>query len=253
MEDGSGFWIAAVLATFCVGASKGGMPVIAMLGVPMLTLFIAPAAAAGLLLPMYILADVYAIWLFRRDFSPRNLKILIPAAAAGILIAFFCISRVPPEIGKLIVALVGLYYLVDTLRKWLVRDHAARPADVPRGLFWGALSGFTSYISHAGGPPYQAYTLPQMMPKMTFVGTQAIVFACINWMKLPPYIVAGQVTWDSLQRMAMLAPVALFGAWSGQRLVRWLPERIFYGVVRAALGLLSLRLLWEVARAWDWL
>ncbi|WP_353472853.1 sulfite exporter TauE/SafE family protein [Salipiger sp. H15] len=252
MVEESGFWVAAAIATYCVGASKGGMPMVAMLGVPILSMFIDPAAAAGLLLPMYILSDVYAVWLFRRDFSARNLRILFPAAAIGILVAFLCISHVPPETGKLIVALVGVYYLGDALRKRLARDHRARPADVPRGLFWGALSGFTSYISHAGGPPYQAYMLPQRLPKMTYVGTTAILFACINWMKLPPYILAGQVTWESLQRVAMLAPVAIFGAWSGQRLVRWLPERLFFAAVNVALALLTLRLLWEVAAAWGW-
>ncbi|ANT59627.1 hypothetical protein AYJ57_04150 [Salipiger sp. CCB-MM3] len=253
MDDGSGFWIAAALATYCVGASKGGLPMIAMLGVPILSLFTTPAAAAGLLLPMYILADLYALWLFRGEFSRRNLTILIPAAALGILLAFLCISRVPPEAGKLLVALVGVYYLGDALRRRLVRDSRARPADVPRGLFWGALAGFTSYVSHAGGPPFQAYTLPQKLSKMRFAGTAAILFACINWMKLPPYVLAGQVTWGSLGHVALLAPVALFGAWSGHRLVRWLPERAFFAAINTALALLTLRLLWEVATAWGWL
>ena len=73
----------------------------AMMGVPILSIFIAPAAAAGLLLPMYILADVYAVWLFRGHYSARNLKILIPASALGIFVAFLLISRVPVEATKL--------------------------------------------------------------------------------------------------------------------------------------------------------
>jgi uncharacterized protein len=250
MESSAAFWIAAGLATWFVGASKGGLPMIAMLGVPILSVFTTPAAAAGLLLPMYILADLYAVWLFRGQYSARNLAILIPASALGIGAAFFFVSRVPPEAGKLLVALIGLGYLADALRKRLARAFRPRAADVPRGLFWGALAGFTSYISHAGGPPFQAYTLPQKLPKMTFAGTSTILFACVNWMKLPPYILAGQVSWDSLAQIVWLAPLALFGAWSGYRITRILPERLFFAFVNLALLLLSLKLLQEVAVAW---
>ena len=116
MESSAAFWIAAGLATWFVGASKGGLPMIAMLGVPILSVFTTPA---GLLLPMYILADLYAVWLFRGQYSARNLAILIPASALGIGAAFFFVSRVPPEAGKLLVALIGLGYLADALRKRL--------------------------------------------------------------------------------------------------------------------------------------
>lgn len=244
------FWIAAGAATFFIGMSKGGIPMVAMLGVPILSIFIAPGMAAGLLLPMYILSDAYAIWLFRGQYSARNIAILVPAGVIGVLIAFVVVSRVPVEATKLIVALIGLGYLANALRKRLAKDMRPREADVLRGLFWGALSGFTSYISHAGGPPYQAYTLPQKLPKMTFAGTTAIVFACINLMKLPTYVLAGQLTWDSLKQVSVLAPLSLFGAWAGYRVTRWLPERVFFILINTALGLLCLKLLSEVAAAW---
>ncbi|RAK14147.1 hypothetical protein ATI53_102941 [Salipiger aestuarii] len=250
MEQTATFWIAAGAATFFVGMSKGGIPMVAMLGVPILSIFIAPGMAAGLLLPMYILSDVYAIWLFRGQYSARNVAILVPAGLIGVLIAFLVVSRVPVEATKLIVALIGLTYLADALRKRLAQDFRPRDADIARGLFWGAVSGFTSYISHAGGPPYQAYTLPQKLPKMTFAGTSAIVFACINWAKMPTYVLAGQLTWDSLKLISVLAPVVLFGAWAGYRATRWLPERMFFALINTALGLLCLKLLWEVGVAW---
>ncbi|EPX75889.1 sulfite exporter TauE/SafE family protein [Salipiger mucosus] len=245
------FWFAAALATFFVGMSKGGLPMVAMLGVPILSIFIAPAAAAGLLLPMYILADCYGIYLFRGSFSARNLCILIPATAIGILLAFLFISRIPVPATKLLVGAIGLGYLIDALRKRLRQDFRAKPADVPRGLIWGALAGFTSYVSHAGGPPFQAYTLPQKLPKMTFAGTATILFACVNWMKLPPYILAGQVTLNSLSQIAVLAPLALLGAWSGFRVTKWLPEKVFFTLVNAALLAVSVKLLWEGATGWS--
>ncbi|MEN8658574.1 sulfite exporter TauE/SafE family protein [Marivita sp.] len=241
------FWIIAGLAAFLMGLSKGGVPMIAILAVPLMSLFMDPALAAGLLLPIYIAADMYAVYLFRKAFSVRNLKILLPGAIVGILIGFATVSYVPGDAGKLLVSGIGFYYLASALHNRLSKTPAPpRPADVPRGLFWGTITGLTSYISHAGGPPYQAYVLPQKLDKMVYLGTTTIFFTIVNLMKVPPFIQAGQITWDSAVQAMWLAPFALAGAWSGARISRALPERIFFILIEVALALVSFKLLYEV-------
>ncbi|MEO0382968.1 MAG: sulfite exporter TauE/SafE family protein [Pseudomonadota bacterium] len=241
------FWIVAGLAAFILGLSKGGMPVVAILSVPLLSLLMDPAQAAGLLLPLYLIADCYALYLFRKAFSVRNLKILIPAVGVGVVIATFAVSSVPANGVKLLLALIGFSYLFNAIGKRLLqREVEPKPADVPRGLFWGTLAGITSYIAHSGGPPYQAYVLPQKLEKMTYLGTTAIVFACLNWMKVPAYIYVGQMHWQSIQQALWLAPFALLGAWSGAQISRLLPEKIFFLLIEIALGLVSIKLLYEV-------
>ncbi|WP_236545229.1 sulfite exporter TauE/SafE family protein [Tropicimonas marinistellae] len=241
------YWIVAGLAAFLMGLSKGGIPMIALLSVPLMSLFMDPAHAAGLLLPIYIVADWYAVYLFRRAFSARNLKILLPGAIGGILVGFFAVSYVPGDAVKLLVAGIGLSYLVSALRdRFSKGEPRVRPADVPRGLFWGSLAGLTSYVSHAGGPPFQAYVLPQRLDKMVYLGTTTIFFTVVNLMKMPPFILAGQVTWHSLSQAAWLAPLAIAGAWSGARISRWLPERVFFLLIEVALALVSVKLLYEV-------
>ena len=247
MGEAAQFWIVAGVAAYLMGLSKGGVPMIAILSVPLMSLFMDPALAAGLLLPIYIVADVYAVWLFRRDFSVRNLQILLPAAVVGIAVGFSTVTIVPVWTMKLLVAVIGFYYLFNALRKRLSRvEIPPRPADVPRGMFWGGLTGLTSYIAHAGGPPYQSYVLPQRLPKLTYLGTNAIFFSAVNLIKVPPFILAGQITWDSAGQAAWLAPAALAGAWSGSKIARWLPEKAFFALVEIALAVVSLRLLWEV-------
>ncbi|SFC19124.1 sulfite exporter TauE/SafE family protein [Tropicimonas isoalkanivorans] len=241
------FWFVAGLAAFLMGLSKGGVPMLAMLSVPLMSLFMDPAMAAGLLLPLYIVADWYAVYLFRKSFSLKNLKILLPGAVAGILIAFFAVTVVPRDLIKLVVAGIGLFYLVDAFRtRYLKIERPVKRADVPRGLFWGTVAGFTSYISHAGGPPFQAYVLPQRLDKMTYLGTTTIFFSVVNLLKLPPYVIAGQITSESLSHAVWVAPLALAGAWSGAKISRILPERAFYLLVEVALGVVSLKLLYEV-------
>ncbi|SIN82735.1 sulfite exporter TauE/SafE family protein [Vannielia litorea] len=241
------FWIVAALAAFMMGLSKGGVPMLAMLSVPMMSLFMDPALAAGLLLPLYIVADWYAVYLFRRAFSARLLKIMLPGAVAGIVAAFFAVSLVPGDAIKLLVAGIGFYYLFGSVKGRFARQAPApREADVPRGVFWGTLAGFTSYISHAGGPPFQAYVLPQKLDKMVYLGTVTIFFSVVNLLKVPPYIMAGQITGASLGDAVWLAPFALAGAWSGSRVARWLPEKAFYLLVEVALAVVSGKLVWEV-------
>lgn len=244
------FWIVAGLAAFLMGLSKGGVPMIAILAVPLMSLFMNPALAAGLLLPIYIVADMYAVYLFRRAFSLRNLRILLPGAILGILIGFAAVSYVPGDAGKLLVAGIGIYYLITSLRRRFSDNPVSpRPADVPRGLFWGTVAGLTSYISHAGGPPYQAYVLPQKLDKMVYLGTTTIFFTVVNLLKVPPFILAGQITWDSAAQALWLAPFALAGAWTGSRISRALPERIFYILIEIALAVVSVKLLYEVLLA----
>jgi len=241
------YWIVGGLAAFLMGLSKGGVPMIALLSVPLMSLFMDPARAAGLLLPIYIVADMYAVYLFRRAFSLRNLKILLPGAVAGILIGFAAVSYVPSDATKLLVAAIGLFYLATALRRRFSKTPIpARPADVPRGLIWGTVAGVTSYISHAGGPPFQAYVLPQKLDKMVYLGTTTIFFSVVNLLKVPPFILAGQITWDSTAQAVWLAPMALAGAWSGAAISRALPEKAFFLLIEIALALVSGKLLYEV-------
>ncbi|MFY0621497.1 MAG: sulfite exporter TauE/SafE family protein [Pelagimonas sp.] len=230
-----------------MGLSKGGVPMIALLSVPLLSLYMDPALAAGLLLPIYIVADAYAVYLFRKAFSRRNLMILLPGALVGILVGYSAVSLVPGDAVKLLLVGIGLSYLFTALRQRISKTEVpARPADVPRGIVWGTLAGLTSYISHAGGPPFQAYVLPQKLDKMVYLGTTTIFFSVVNLVKVPPFVLAGQITWDSLGQAVWLAPLALLGAWSGATVSRLMPEKLFFLLVEVALAVVSLKLLYEV-------
>ncbi|WP_425106998.1 sulfite exporter TauE/SafE family protein [Ancylobacter sp.] len=238
-----GFALAAGLAAFFVGMSKGGVPMIGSLAVPTLALFMSPVTAAGLLLPVYVISDMFGVWAYRREFSGRNLAILIPAATLGIGIGWATASLVTDAEVMLIVGLIGLAFC---LIRWLgAAGAAARQADVPRGLFWGAVSGFTSFVSHGGAPPYQMYVVPQRLPKMVYAGTTTLTFAAINALKLIPYAALGQLNPANLTVTALLMPVAVAATFVGVWLTRRLPEKLFYRLVMAALFLISLKLVWD--------
>ncbi|HRO10745.1 sulfite exporter TauE/SafE family protein [Amaricoccus sp.] len=236
--------VLTALAAFLVGLSKGGLPAVATLGVPVLALVMSPVAAAALLLPIYIVTDWVGLWLYRRDYSARNLRILVPSGLLGVLVGWAVASRVSDAFVGLLVGAVGLGYCLNAWARH--RSLAeARPADLPRGIFWGTLAGFTSFVSHSGAPPFQMYVLPQKLEKLAFAGTATILFAIINAAKLVPYWQLGSFRAIDPALPLTALPVGILGTWVGAKLTRIMPDRLFFGFVQAALFLVSLKLVWD--------
>lgn len=245
IDGGLTFYAAALLAAVLVGASKGGLPVVGTLGVPVLSLVTSPIHAAGLLLPIYVVTDLFGLWVYRREYDRRNLMILVPAATLGVAIGWATASIVPDWLVTLLVGGIGLSFC---LNYWLRARHAVTPhrADIPRGIFWGTLSGFTSFVSHAGAPPYQMYVLPQRLDKMIYAGTTTILFAVVNAVKLVPYWALGQLSFANLKTVAVLFPFAIAATFAGVKLTRIIPQELFYRLVIGALFLVSLKLIYDV-------
>lgn len=236
------------LAAWLVGLSKGGLPTIGMLAVPLLSLMMPPMQAAVLLLPIYILSDMVGIYLYRRAFSTAHLRILIPAGLVGIGIGWATASRISDAALALLIGAIGIGFCLNI---WL-RPAAVHTTTTPHpgwGRFWGALSGFTSFISHAGGPPFQVYMLPQKLPKLVFAGTSTLFFAAVNAAKLVPYQFIRPYNSDSLHQAAWLVPFALLGTVMGAWLTRRLADAWFFRLVQVGLFVVSLKLVWSALPA----
>ena len=236
----------AVLSSFLVGLSKGGVPTVGTLAVPLLALVMPPVTAAALLLPIFIVSDVVAVYLYRRDYSARNLAILTPAALAGVALGWLFGAWFSGAFIGLLVGAVGISFCLDV---WLGhrRRPAARPAGVPAGIVWGGLAGLASFVSHAGGPPFQMYVLPQGLPKMVFAGTATILFAVVNAAKIVPYWQLGQFAGIEPSLALWLAVPALLGTLAGRWLTQNMPDRFFFRLVELALFVVSLKLVWDYA------
>lgn len=236
--------VVAGLAALLIGLSKGGLSLLGAVAVPVLALVISPVTAAALLLPIFVVSDLFGLWSYRRDFDPRNLRIMIGSAIIGIGIGWATASMISERWVGMIVGLIGATFCLNA---WRLRHRtlAPAPADLPRGIFWGTLTGFSSFVSHSGGPPYQVYVLPQQLPKTVYAGTTTITFAAINAVKLLPYWALGQFTPTNLRTAAWLVPIAIAGTFAGVRLVRILPEKTYYAIVQSVLFCVSLKLIWD--------
>lgn len=238
------FWVAAVLAAVFVGLSKGGWSTVGILGVPVMSLVMSPLQAAGLLLPVYVVSDLFGIWAYRRAFDAKLLRLLVPAGLAGTVLGWATASLVSERAVTGLVGAIGLAFALNVLLRRT--DHLpARPMRVLPGYFWGGVAGFTSFISHAGAPPYQVYVLPLKLKKEVFAGTTTILFATLNASKLLPYWQLGQLNPASMEIAAALFVPAVIAVFVGYRLVKIVPTKAFYAIVTWALLLVSVKLLWD--------
>lgn len=236
------YLVLLLLASLIVGASKGGLASAGALAVPILSIWMDPLLAAGLLLPIYIVSDVAGVWLYRHEFSTKNVLLLIPAGLVGVILASLLAPYISAPIAALATGLIGLFYCAQALRKRLRGRDLAAPFQPIKGLFWGTLTGITSFISHTGAPPFQSFVLPQKLPKMQYAGTNTIVFSAINLFKLPAYLSVGLMSEFQWRIFLAMAVVATLGAVLGRRLSQMLPEKFYYLVIQLLLFIVSIYL-----------
>jgi uncharacterized membrane protein YfcA len=240
------FYVAAVPAMIILGISKGGFGTIGILHIPILAMVISPVQAAGIALPILIVSDIIAVFAYRRKYDWDVLKIMLPGALFGIAIGWATAAWVTEHEIRIIVGLVSIFFAVNYWLRHKRSPVAARP-NVPKGIFWGTVTGFVSFVSHSGGTPYQMYTAPLRLEPIVFAGTSVIFFAVTNAVKVVPYFFLGQFDRQNLITAAIIGPIALPAVFLGVWLVRRIDPRTFYDVIYALIFAVGLFLVWQGA------
>jgi len=238
------FYFFAVLAILVSGIAKSGFGGgLGILAVPIMALAIEPARAAAILLPILCLIDAVNIWHYRTKWDRANVRILLPAGLLGVLIGAFTFRYLSDAHIRILIGVIAVVFSVNSLRKRA--DAPPRGPDVVRGTFWGLIAGFTSFGVHSGGPPANVYLLPQRLDKSVFVGTLVVVFTTLNFVKLIPYAMLGQLSLSNMTTSLVLAPLAPVGVWIGIRLHNLVNERVFYPLAYAFLLITGIKLLYD--------
>lgn len=241
------FYAVAIPAVILAGLSKGGFGgTIGMLAVPMMSLVISPVQAAGIMLPILITMDAVGLFAYRSSFDRRSLLILLPAAILGICAGWATAAWVEEAHVRLIVGIISLLFVADYIRK-RKRPKGEQPHQPIKGIFWGAVSGYTSFVSHTGGPPYQLYMVPLRLAPAVFAGTTVIFFSVVNVIKLVPYFLLGQFDSTNLVTAAVLLPLAPLATLTGVRLVKIVDQAVFYKIIYVAMFVVGLKLVYDGA------
>jgi uncharacterized membrane protein YfcA len=242
------FWFAAVPGVLLFGISKGGFAGgFGIVTVPLMALAIAPAQAAAIMLPILLAMDVGAVWAYRRYWDRALVRVLLPAGLLGTAIGTLVFRELSSDAIRLFLGALAIgFVLWRTLLR--ARSVAVESPSAAKGAFWAMVSGLTSFVAHAGGPPISVYLLPLRLAPSVLVGTVAVLFAALNWSKVLPYWWLGLFSTQNLLTSAALAPVGVAGVALGVWLHRRVREAVFYRLVYAFLLLTGAKLLYDGLR-----
>lgn len=236
----------AVLAVVIVGMAKGGFSGLGVLATPLLALAMPASTAAALLLPVLLVQDVVSVWSFRKSWDRWIVAWMLPGAALGIVLASLYAAAVDEAQLRLVLGAITLSF--GLYRLWLERGGrlvAASTSPGWIGTLFGVAMGVTSQIAHAGGPPFQIWVTPRRLPHETFVGTSAVSFALVNWMKVPSYIALGTLSRQTLLAAALLMPLAIVATLVAVRLIRRMDGQRFYTAIYVLMVALGIKLIWD--------
>lgn len=244
MIEQPAFYVLAVVAIIITGIAKSGFGGgLGVLAVPLMALVIPPAKAAAILLPILCLMDVVNIWHYRKLWHRRNIQILLPAALVGVLIGTFTFRYLSDDHIRVLIGCIAIAFVGNYLRKQ--SETEVHGPDRVRGSFWGLIAGFVSFGVHAGGPPANVYLLPQKLDKSIFVGTMVVLFSTLNYVKLVPYSLLGQLDGSNLFTSLILSPLAPLGVFLGLWLHRRVDEKYFYPICYFLLTITGVKLLYD--------
>ncbi len=239
------FYAAAIPALLITGISKAGFGSgLGILAVPLIALTIPTTQAAAIILPILCVMDLAALWAYRGQWSRENMKIMLPGGLAGIVLGALTFRYVSEAGLKLMLGAVALGFL---LQRWIGAASQAKEASpaAAKGYFWSTVSGYTSTLAHAGGPPMSIYLLPQKMDKALMVGTTVVFFTIVNYLKLIPYTLLGLFDTSNLTTSAGLAPLDILGIFCGVWLRQRIAEALFYRLCYGFLFVTGVKLLYD--------
>lgn len=221
----------AFLATLLLGMGKSGIKGIGVVIVTIMALVFGGRASTGVLMPMMITADVFAVIYYHRHTQWHFLKKLLPTMVVGVLLGVWWGNDISEQLFKQIMAVFILLTVVVML--WMDRT---KTFGIPKHWFFsgfmGLLSGVSSMIGNLAGSFASIYLLAMRLPKNEFIGTAAWLFFIINVFKLPFHI----FVWETVNRETLtlnlfLSPAILIGFFLGIRVVKMIDNDMYRKLV----------------------
>lgn len=226
--------VISVGCAMLIGMSKTGLSGLGLLVVPIFAGVFGGRPSVGIVLPMLIIADVFAVIYYNRHADWKYVFRLLPWALAGILLALWVGSSISDVLFRKIIGLVvltgiGLMIFQD-VRKYLQDKNKGSEPPVPThpvfSAAMGLTGGFATMIGNAAGPVLSLYLLSMRLPKNQFIGTGAWFFLIVNLIKVPLHVFFWKtISLSSIKFNLMLALPILAGAVAGVYLVKLFPER----------------------------
>ncbi|MBR0818185.1 sulfite exporter TauE/SafE family protein [Bradyrhizobium liaoningense] len=229
------------LICFMKGAFGGGFSIV---GIPLLSFVMDPVTAGGLLAPLFIAMDLFALRYWKPStWSKPDLVLLLPGLVAGIALGYLLFRVLDHRAVAIVMAVVTLGFV----GLWLASDPKViiRPRSAPKAVAAGLASGVTTMVAHSGGPPLAMYLLPLGLSKDVYAGTTSLFFTVGNATKAVPWLLLVRPTGNVWFVMAACFLAIPTGVWLGWRLHGKLDQQQIYRACYGLLVVTALKLLWD--------
>ncbi|MCM8804794.1 MAG: sulfite exporter TauE/SafE family protein [Candidatus Omnitrophica bacterium] len=226
---------------FLIGLSKTGIPGIGILAIPLTAIILPAKPSTGLILPMLIIGDIFAVVYYRRKAVWKYVIRLLPFATSGIIIGYFLMGKINDiQLSKFI----GIIILTILLLNWYWNKKEIKvPEKFYFAIFIGLFAGITTMMANAAGPILIIYLLSMKLPKTEFVGTGAWYFFILNWFKVPFSVNLGLINIYSLKLNFLLIPGITVGALLGIFFLKKISQKIFNNLVQILTVIAALKLI----------
>jgi len=238
------FLIMLAAVAFLISLSKGGLGGMAgTLSTPLMALVMPVNQVLGLLLPIMLLADVFAIALHWRKWNGRLVWLLIPGAVIGVTIGTYFIANVSTNVLKIGLAIIALLFVAYKVLEKRILGSLKYQERNWHGWLAGTTAGFTSAMAHSGVPPISIYLMLQDVSPSVFIATSVLFYAILNWIKVPFYFFTGLFDFQRLWQISWVFPIVPFGVWIGRWLVTKVSKKIFDNIILVLLVVTALLLI----------
>jgi uncharacterized membrane protein YfcA len=238
------FYAVAIPAVLLMGISKSGFGSgFGSLAVPIMALAITVPQAAAIMMPILFVMDVMGLAAFRRHIDFKLIRFLVPLGLVGTVIGTLSFRLLDT---RLVAGIVGIFTLLFLAQRLLFPPRADSTAP-PKwaGALLTVTSGFTSFVSHAGGPPISAYIIPMRLPPLVFTATMAVFFFVINLSKWIPYGWLGLLDLRNMSTSLALMPFAPIGVLVGVRMAHRIKPELFYRLIYLGMLLTGCKLVYD--------
>ena len=236
-------WVAFCFGAFLLGLSKSGIKGIGIIIVVILAFVFGEKTSTGILLPMLVFADIFAVVYYNKHVQWHFIKKLLPAMVVGVLVGVWVGNDISETLFKRIMAII----IIGSVVIMFYMENRRNPTVPINKLFsngTGFLAGFTTMIGNLAGPVSDIYFLAMRLPKNEFIGTAAWLFFIINVFKLPFHIFIWKtISTETLVLNSVLIPVVVVAFFLGAYIVRLISNvnyRRFVLIVTALGGIIML-------------
>jgi uncharacterized membrane protein YfcA len=241
------FFCVAGPAVLFAGISKAGFGSgAAFAAATILAVVVEPGLALGVMLPLLMLIDPSSLKPYWRKWSAPDVRLLVIGGVPGVVLGAALYRVASPDLLRLLIGGVSVGFVLWqlSLASGLVKLARTRLPDWA-GLVAGVAVGFTTFISHAGGPPAAVFLLSRGLGKTQYQATTVLLFWILNIVKFVPYAALGMFTAQTFLANVALAPFALLGTWLGVKAHHLVPERAFFALTYVLLMVTGSKLIWD--------